>query len=63
MCIVYDDIADSCKQLCEASQFLKDMGAQAVHVLCTHGLFSEKGLQVLNLVMSCELPVIYCNVI
>lgn len=45
VCIVYDDIADSCKQLCEASQFLKDMGAQAVHVLCTHGLFSEKGLQ------------------
>jgi ribose-phosphate pyrophosphokinase len=40
ICILVDDIVDSGGTLCNAAVVLREHGAKAVHVYCTHGILS-----------------------
>lgn len=45
VCIIVDDIADTCGTLCAAAQILIDHGAREVNVAVSHGIFSRDALQ------------------
>jgi len=45
VCILVDDMVDTCSKLKTAANVLKEKGALDVHALCTHGLFSGDALK------------------
>ncbi len=45
ICIIVDDIADTCGTLCAAAKILKDHGAKEVNVAVTHGIFSRDAVE------------------
>lgn len=48
ICIIIDDIADTCGTLCEAGKLLKKCGAIDVIAFITHGIFSGSAIEKLN---------------
>ncbi len=44
VCIIIDDIADTCGTLCAAAKILMDHGAKEVNVAVTHGVFSRDAI-------------------
>ena len=45
ICIIIDDIADTCGTLCAAAKILMDHGAKEVYVAVTHGVFSRDAIE------------------
>lgn len=48
VCILIDDIADTCGTLCKAADVLIEHGAQKVIAIVTHGLFSSNAIEKIN---------------
>eukprot|EP00051_Salpingoeca_urceolata_P027363 m.481165 g.481165 ORF g.481165 m.481165 type:complete len:321 (-) comp22064_c0_seq1:288-1250(-) len=48
VCILVDDIADTCGTICMAADQLLQNGATEVHAMLTHGLFSGPAIQRIN---------------
>lgn len=48
VCILIDDMADTCGTLCKAADILMDNGAQKVIAIVTHGIFSSNAIEKLN---------------
>lgn len=40
-CILIDDMIDTAGTICQAADRLKNLGAKSVHIMATHGLFSN----------------------
>lgn len=49
VCLLIDDIADTCGTLCKAADVLLEHGAQKVVAIVTHGIFSANAIDKLNL--------------
>lgn len=49
VCLLIDDIADTCGTLCKAADVLLENGAQKVVAIVTHGIFSANAIDKLNL--------------
>jgi len=48
ICILIDDIADTCGTICHAADTLLDAGATKVYAICTHGVFSGPAISAIN---------------
>lgn len=48
VCLLIDDIADTCGTLCKAADLLLEKGAQKVVAIVTHGIFSSNATEKLN---------------
>lgn len=48
ICVLIDDIADTCGTLCKAAEILLENGAQKVIAMVTHGIFSANAIEKLN---------------
>lgn len=48
VCLLIDDIADTCGTLCKAADVLLENGAQKVVAMITHGIFSADAIDKLN---------------
>lgn len=48
ICLLIDDMADTCGTLCKAADILLDHGAKKVVCMVTHGIFSGKAIERLN---------------
>lgn len=48
VCLLIDDIADTCGTLCKAADVLLDNGAKKVVAMITHGIFSSDAIEKLN---------------
>ncbi|KAG7193314.1 ribose-phosphate pyrophosphokinase [Scheffersomyces spartinae] len=48
VCVLVDDMADTCGTLCKAADILLDNGAQKVVAIVTHGIFSGGAIAKLN---------------
>lgn len=48
VCILIDDIADTCGTLCKAADVLIENGAKKVIAIVTHGLFSSNAIEKIN---------------
>ena len=48
VCIIVDDLADTCTTLCKASKFLVEHGATRIVAIITHGIFSGNALDKIN---------------
>lgn len=48
VCMLIDDIADTCGTLCKAADLLLDKGALKVVAIVTHGIFSSNATEKLN---------------
>lgn len=48
LCLLIDDIADTCGTLCKAADVLLSNGAQKVVAIVTHGIFSSNAIEKLN---------------
>lgn len=48
VCILIDDIADTCGTLCKAADVLIENGAKKVIAVVTHGLFSSNAIEKIN---------------
>lgn len=48
VCILIDDMADTCGTLCKAADILLDNGAQKVVAMVTHGIMSSNATEKLN---------------
>lgn len=45
VCVLIDDLADTCTTITRAAKLLKDTGASFVYCLVTHGVFSEDAIE------------------
>lgn len=48
ICIVVDDIADTCGTLAKAAEVLKQHGARQVIAIVTHGVLSGAAVETIN---------------
>ena len=48
ICLLIDDMADTCGTLCKAADVLLSNGAQKVVAIVTHGIFSSNAIEKLN---------------
>ncbi|KAK6454803.1 ribose-phosphate pyrophosphokinase [Scheffersomyces xylosifermentans] len=48
VCVLIDDMADTCGTLCKAADILMSNGAQKVIAMVTHGIFSSNAVEKLN---------------
>ncbi|KAG7704515.1 hypothetical protein KL950_004322 [Ogataea haglerorum] len=48
VCVVVDDLADTCNTITRAASLLKDQGAKYVYALITHGIFSGDAMRKLK---------------
>ena len=48
VCIIVDDMADTCGTLALAAKTLMENGATRVYAMVTHGILSGKAMQVIN---------------
>lgn len=48
VCILVDDMADTCGTLCKAADLLLEKGAKEVMAIVTHGIFSGNAIEKLN---------------
>ncbi|KAG7890440.1 hypothetical protein KL935_004001 [Ogataea polymorpha] len=48
VCVLVDDMADTCGTLCKASDLLLERGARSVIAIVTHGIFSGQALARIN---------------
>ncbi|CAK7902160.1 ribose-phosphate pyrophosphokinase 2 [[Candida] anglica] len=48
VCLLVDDMADTCGTLCKAAEVLLENGAQKVIAMITHGIFSSNAIEKLN---------------
>lgn len=48
VCLLIDDMADTCGTLCKAAEVLLDNGAKKVVAMVTHGIFSSNAVERLN---------------
>lgn len=48
VCILVDDMADTCGTLAKAAETLLDNGAQSVIAIVTHGIFSGRATEIIN---------------
>ncbi|ODV81698.1 ribose-phosphate pyrophosphokinase [Suhomyces tanzawaensis NRRL Y-17324] len=48
VCLLIDDMADTCGTLCKAADVLLDNGAKKVVAIITHGIFSSNAIEKLN---------------
>jgi ribose-phosphate pyrophosphokinase len=60
-CIIVDDIIDTGGTLTNTAQALKDMGAEEIYAMCTHGIFSGSAIR--RIEDSCLISVATLNTI
>ncbi|KAK6463393.1 ribose-phosphate pyrophosphokinase [Scheffersomyces coipomensis] len=48
VCVLVDDMADTCGTLCKAAEILLENGASKVIAMITHGIFSSNAIEKLN---------------